>query len=287
MHSYVSTRSQATTRLVIGLGCLMAVGLVVLLGVAQAQPTVTQRTGPDGSTVTVTPAPGVPMPPGGGPPGPTPPGAGPSAPSAPGGGEAGEGKKEGEGGGKPDSDLPIAVFVPEKPNGDKLISMSFDQADIDHVLKFLAEQSGKIIVKEPTVQTKVTIVSTAKITVADAFRILSALLSVKGFAIIPDDEILRVVPRKAALQQQMDVTLDGDEIERTDDYVTHIVQIEHIDATKLKEDLKPLVPDEQGFLIANADTNTLAAFFAGITSTNRDSQRQAVQLAWDRILESK
>jgi hypothetical protein len=34
----------------------------------------------------------------------------------------------------------------------------------------------------------------------------------------------------------------------------------------------------------HADTNTLAAFFDGITSTNRDTQRQAVQLAWDQIL---
>jgi hypothetical protein len=37
----------------------------------------------------------------------------------------------------------------------------------------------------------------------------------------------------------------------------------------------------------HADTNTLAAFFDGITSTNRDAQRQAVQLAWGRILEGK
>jgi len=36
-----------------------------------------------------------------------------------------------------------------------------------------------------------------------------------------------------------------------------------------------------------ADTNTLTAFFDGITSTNRDLQLQAVQLAWDRILESR
>jgi hypothetical protein len=37
----------------------------------------------------------------------------------------------------------------------------------------------------------------------------------------------------------------------------------------------------------SADTNTLAAFFGGITSTNRDSQRQALELAWEKILESK
>jgi len=46
-------------------------------------------------------------------------------------------------------------------------------------------------------------------------------------------------------------------------------------------------PDTLRRFAVRADTNTLAAFFDGITSTNRDSQHQAVQLAWDRILENK
>jgi hypothetical protein len=46
-------------------------------------------------------------------------------------------------------------------------------------------------------------------------------------------------------------------------------------------------PDTLRQFAEHADTNTLAAFFDGITSTNRDTQRQAVQLAWDRILESR
>ena len=46
-------------------------------------------------------------------------------------------------------------------------------------------------------------------------------------------------------------------------------------------------PDTLRQFAEHADTNTLAAFFDGITSTNRDTQRQAVQLAWDRVLESR
>jgi hypothetical protein len=37
----------------------------------------------------------------------------------------------------------------------------------------------------------------------------------------------------------------------------------------------------------HADTNTLTAFFESISSTNRETQRQAMLLAWDRILESR
>jgi hypothetical protein len=37
----------------------------------------------------------------------------------------------------------------------------------------------------------------------------------------------------------------------------------------------------------HADTNTLAVFFNGITSTSPDAQRQSAQMVWDRLLESK
>jgi hypothetical protein len=37
----------------------------------------------------------------------------------------------------------------------------------------------------------------------------------------------------------------------------------------------------------HADADALTAFFDGVTSTNRDEQSRAVQMAWDRILESR
>jgi hypothetical protein len=46
-------------------------------------------------------------------------------------------------------------------------------------------------------------------------------------------------------------------------------------------------PDRLRQFAENADTNTLTVFFEGIASTNRETQRQAVQMAWDRLLESK
>ncbi|MBM3471875.1 MAG: hypothetical protein FJX75_01215 [Armatimonadetes bacterium] len=246
-------------------GLLSLIGLLTLLAAAlvygQPPQVEIRRFGPGGpggppgsgtfsGTVSVQGAPG-----GGPPPGaPGTPGAptSPGTPGAPGGSQPGAGET------KPETPTgPISVFIPEKPDGNKLISMNFDQADIDHVLKFLAEQSGKTIVREPSVQAKITIVSTAKITVADAFKILSALLSVKGYSLIEDDSIYRVVPKKSAMQEPMSVRVGEGGAERTDRYITQVLQIQNIDAGKLKDDLKPLVPDDQGALIANADTNTL------------------------------
>ena len=46
-------------------------------------------------------------------------------------------------------------------------------------------------------------------------------------------------------------------------------------------------PDVLRRFVEHADINTLTAYFDGITSTNRESQQQAVRLAWDSILESR
>ena len=46
-------------------------------------------------------------------------------------------------------------------------------------------------------------------------------------------------------------------------------------------------PDTLRQFVERADANTLTTLFLGITSTNRDAQRQAVQLAWDRLLEER
>jgi len=192
----------------------------------------------------------------------------PSPPPA--SGTSAEGSKGSEGGTKPEAapsgpsvpSGPVFAVVPQKLDGQQLISFSFDGADIDDVIKFLAEASGKIIYKHPEVQTKVTIVSMAKVTVADAFRVLAGLLSVKGYTMSVQDDEVRIMPAKAARLQAGARVQTGKEPEKIPpgkEIITQIMQIEYVDAVKLKEDLAPLFPGqgENGILIANADTNTL------------------------------
>ncbi len=154
---------------------------------------------------------------------------------------------------------PVFVVVPEKPDGEQLVSLSFDQADIDQVLKFFSQASGKTIIKEPSVKCKVTIVSMAKVTVREALNILSAFLQVKGFSMLEDDDVIRIMPREKALGQAQQVRLgkEVEEIPPTDEIVTQIMLIENVDAVALAAALKPLVADKQGIMLAHADTNTI------------------------------
>src|SRR5687768_4342054 len=76
------------------------------------------------------------------------------------------------------------VIVPKKANPNETISFSFQQADIDDVLRFLADASGKIVFKDSAVSTTVTIRNQSRLKVADAIKLVQSLLALKGFALI-------------------------------------------------------------------------------------------------------
>ncbi|MGD8238544.1 MAG: secretin N-terminal domain-containing protein, partial [Armatimonadota bacterium] len=164
---------------------------------------------------------------------------------------------------------PVFVVVPEQRDGEELISFSFDQADIDDVLKFLADASGKVMYKDPEVETQVTIVSMAKVTVPDAFKVLSGLLSVKGYTMFErDGEVVITTKEKGKVaggKTAPQVGRDPEQIRATEEIITQIVQIEFVDASALANDLKPLFPDkgDTGLLLSNADTNTIVIIDTG------------------------
>ena len=75
------------------------------------------------------------------------------------------------------------VIVPKRANPNQLISFSFQQADIDDVLRFLADASGKMVFKDSSVATAVTIRNQSQIPVARAIRLVQTILALKGFAL--------------------------------------------------------------------------------------------------------
>ncbi len=177
-----------------------------------------------------------------------------------------EEKKEEEKKTEEEAGLVFAV-VPEKLDGEQLISFSFDQADIDDVLKFLADASGKQIIKSPDVELRVTIVSMAKVTVPDAFKVLAAILDVQGYTMITMEDEVRITTKE---KRRVDTGpihpgREHEEILATQEIITQILQIQFVDATQLAEDLKPLFPDtgDTGLLLSNADTNTIVIIDTG------------------------
>src|SRR4030043_990225 len=72
---------------------------------------------------------------------------------------------------------PTEVKMPPKPlPEDSLITMDFQDADLNVVIKFIGELTGKNFLVSDNVRGKVTIISPKKITVREAYKVFESVL---------------------------------------------------------------------------------------------------------------
>jgi len=141
------------------------------------------------------------------------------------------------------------------------ISMSFDKADIGSVLKYLSTVSRTPIVADPDIAGNITIVSMRDITLAEAYEVINAVLKVRGYTMVGGlgSKVIRVVPLQKAVADNMDVRAgkDPQKMAAGDSMVTQVISLDFVNAVKLKDELKPLVSDNQASLTAISSTNTI------------------------------
>jgi len=160
----------------------------------------------------------------------------------------------------PNAASPIGVFVKKMKPADTQVSMSFDKADIGAVLKFLSMASGTPIVVDPELKGNVTIISLRQIPLSDAFEVVNAALHVRGYTMVGNFEskAIRVLPMKRAVADNALVRTgkDPESITADDVMITQVMPLEFANASKLREELKPLVSDDSCLVSVQA-TNTL------------------------------
>src|SRR5688500_16685040 len=152
------------------------------------------------------------------------------------------------------------VVVPRRADPNQLISFSFRQADIDDVLRFLADASGKIVFKDSSVVTSVTITNQSRIPVAQASRLVGQFLALKGYALVETPEALIVTTREQGIQGPTKVSAGRElaAIPEGREIITHIIPLLSADAVRLREELTPLFPATgHTRIISHGDTNSL------------------------------
>ncbi len=156
------------------------------------------------------------------------------------------------------------------------VSMSFDKADINSVVKFLSVASGVPIVCDADLKGNVTIVSLKQIPLSDAFEVVNSALRVRGYGMVGTlkSKVIRVVPLKKAVTDRSVVQTgkDPSDIDLGDSMVTQIIPVDYVSVTKLKDELKPLVSGDEASLVAISSTNTL------IVTDNSGNVRRIAQI---------
>lgn len=141
----------------------------------------------------------------------------------------------------------------------KNIAMDFRDVDVDSVLNFFGEASGLSIVKDPSLEGRVSITTFGHTSVDRALAILNSVLSVKGFTFVKTGEVLKVIPLKDVSRSDVDVRREEATSKQKvagDTVVTQIISLQYAKAEEVVDTLKPLV-GRFGSAIAYDRTNTM------------------------------
>ncbi len=123
----------------------------------------------------------------------------------------------------------------------RYVSIDFDNVDINIFIKYISELTGKNFVVDPSVKGQVTIISPAKISDEDAYRVFESVLEIHGYTTVKAGSVIKIVPLVAARSQNIDLIKDMATAEPGDRVVTQLVPLKHTTPTEIQQVLQPLI----------------------------------------------
>ncbi|MBN1676047.1 MAG: hypothetical protein JXR37_33695 [Kiritimatiellae bacterium] len=159
---------------------------------------------------------------------------------------------------RPGPSAPPMPAVEQPAAGGDGLRMNFQGASLSDVLNYLSQAAGFVVIQEVPVRGTVNIVSHQPLNNDEAVDLLNTVLADKGYVALRNGRILKIVDRKTAHTRSLPVRVarDPERIPNTDDMVTQIIPVRFADATRLIENLKPLMA-ETAKMTANESSNAI------------------------------
>ena len=138
------------------------------------------------------------------------------------------------------------------------IRLNFKDAPLDAVLQHLSEVAGISVVTDAPTEGRITLISKQPISLDGALALLDSALKDKGYATVRMGQTLKIVPLTEAKKASIPVHSgsEPEQITPSDQLITQVIPLQSVDAVKLKDSLKALVPDYAD-LSADASSNAL------------------------------
>jgi general secretion pathway protein D len=141
--------------------------------------------------------------------------------------------------------LAAALVAPVSRAADDMVTLNFVNADIDAVVKAVAEMTGRNFILDPKVKGVVNIVSARPVPRSLVYPTLLSALRLQGFAAIEGDGITKIVPEADAKQQGSAVVMGGKAGGGVgaggDRLVTEVFALKYESAVQLVNVLRPLI----------------------------------------------
>lgn len=134
------------------------------------------------------------------------------------------------------------------------VTLDFQNVELVDMIATISELTGKNFVYDESVRGKVSIVSPRPVSVAEAYRLFSTVLKVKGFTIVPSGKVNKIVSIRKAKEENLPIS-NGTSL--GEQFITRLIELKNLDATVVADTiLRPLMP-KTSHVVAHAPTNTV------------------------------
>jgi type II secretion system protein D len=155
-----------------------------------------------------------------------------------------------------------------------LIQLSFQNMQIDQVLQWLSENTGKSVIKYPTAHCQITIVATKKVTRREAITMVYRALDMEGFTAIETSTSILIVPADQESKMNLSPGLmgvPGTEIPGGHERWVKVFTLQHLPAAELTEKVRSVLStnatvmtDDRANLMIITDYNDNLSAAAGL-----------------------
>lgn len=136
------------------------------------------------------------------------------------------------------------------------VTLNLKDADIGTLVQAVSEITGRNFIVDPRIKARVTVISSRPMDERDVYAVFLSVLAVHGFAAIPGDKVVKIVPEADAKQETVPTVEDGRRGVEADQIVTRVIQVRNTAAAQLVPLIRPLIP-AQGHLAALPGPNML------------------------------
>jgi general secretion pathway protein D len=141
-------------------------------------------------------------------------------------------------------------------SAERYVSIDFNNVDINVFIKFISELTGTNFIVDDKVKGKVTIISPAKISEKEAYKVFESVLEVHGFATVKSGEVTKIVSSPDARTKNVETLLKVEMSDPEDKVVTQLIPLRYANANDIKKLFAPLV-SKSSVVLAYPQTNML------------------------------
>jgi type II secretion system protein D len=125
------------------------------------------------------------------------------------------------------------------------IQLSFQGANIDMVVQWLAQTTGKTVVKHPQVQCQLTITSFKKVSQREAINIVYRALALEGFTVIESSQSILIVPEGKEPRMSPELISNSQtNIPEGRQRLTKVFALNHVQAAQIMEKIRIALTDK-------------------------------------------